>query len=127
MRRSMLITTLTALSLGAVANDGGFELRTKALASAGANASVSATSYAKPESTPYGRDPIATLVHLESTPGSAGPSASCANTASSVCYDATGGRIVYRGAREYMPKMSGFSADSVSVRHNAVIFKYTFE
>ena len=126
MRRSIWFTALTALSLGAAANDG-VELRTKALASAGAASSVSATNYVKTDAASYGRDPIATLVHMESTPGSTGPSAACSNTVSSVCYDATGGRIVYRGAREYMPKMNGFSADSISIRHNAVIFKYTFE
>jgi hypothetical protein len=126
MRRSLLITTLTALSLGAAANDG-VELRTKALASAGANASVSATNYVKADTPAYGRDPVATLVHMEATPGSSGPSASCTSTTSSVCYDAAGGRIVYRGAREYMPKVDGFSADSVSIRHNAIVFKYTFQ
>lgn len=126
MRRSTLTTTLIALSLGAAANDG-VELRTKALASASANASVSATAFVKPESMTYARDPVATLVHMEATPGASGPSASCTGTASVVCYDAAGGRIVYRGAREYMPKVDGFSPDSVSIRHNAVVFKYTFQ
>ena len=126
MRRSMWITALTALSLGAAANDG-VELRTKALASAGANASVSATNYVKADSTTYGRDPIAVLVHAEATPGSPGPSAACTSNSSSVCYDAGNGRIVYRGAREYMPKMNGLQPDSLSIRHNAIVFRYTFE
>ncbi|HLX23155.1 MAG TPA: hypothetical protein VKR38_07405 [Usitatibacter sp.] len=125
MRRSMLITTLTALSLGAAANDG-VELRTKALASAGAS-SVSATNYVKPESNAYGRDPISAIVQSEATPGWSGPSATCSANASAVCYDALDGRIVYRGAREYMPKMDGFQPESVSLRRNGIIFKYSFK
>jgi hypothetical protein len=124
MRRSMLITTLTALSLGAVANDG-VELRTKALASAAT--SVSATNYVKPESTSFGRDPIAVLVQSESAAVGGGPSTTCTANAADVCYDATDHRIVYRGARDYMPRMNGFQAESVSLRRNAIIFKYSFK
>jgi hypothetical protein len=124
MRRSMWITVLTTtLSMGAAASDG-VELRTKALASAGSSVG---TAYVKPESTAYARDPFSALVQRESPAGGAGPQAACASSASSVCYDSRDGRIVYRGAREYMPKMNGLSAESVSVRHNAIIFKYSFE
>ena len=126
MRRSLWITVITStLSLGAAANDG-VELRTKALASAGVSSSAVASNYVKPESTVFGRDPMSALVQMESPAGSSGPQAACANTGGSICYDATDGRIVYRGAREYMPKMNGFQAESLSIRHNAVIFKYTF-
>jgi hypothetical protein len=121
----MWITALTALSMGAAASDG-VELRTKALASAG-SATVSATNYVKADTTAYGRDPVAALVHVESTPGSTGPSASCASNASAICYDAGNGRIVYRGARNYMPKMDGLQAESISVRHHAIIFRYSFQ
>jgi hypothetical protein len=126
MRRSLLITTLTALSLGAAANDG-VELRTKALASASAVSSVAGTNYVKADSTAYGRDPVAVLVQSEATPGSSGPSTTCSANASAVCYDALDGRIVYRGARDFMPKVDGFQAESVSVRRNAIIFKYSFK
>ncbi|HEY2629640.1 MAG TPA: hypothetical protein VGI57_10960 [Usitatibacter sp.] len=126
MRRSIWFTVLTAtLSMGATAGDG-VELRTKALASAYAGGSVG-TNYAKPESTAYARDPFTALVQHEMPIGSTGPQAACSNSASSVCFDARDGRIVYRGAREYMPRMNGLSAESVSVRHNAIVFKYSFE
>ncbi len=70
---------------------------------------------------------MAALVHAETPAGSGGPQAACASSGSSVCFDAADGRIVYRGAREYMPRMNGFSAESISLRHNAVIFKYSFQ
>ena len=126
MRRSTCTMALLAtLSFGAAANDG-VELRTKALMSAGASA-VSATNYVKPEApVAYGRDPMTALVQMETRDG-ATPRVTCAASASTLCYDADDGRIVYRGAREYMPKMQGFSADSISVRHNAIVFKYTFQ
>jgi hypothetical protein len=127
MRRSSWFTLLTAtLSLGAAAANDGVELRTKALASAG-EAPVIGTNYVKPDSTAYGRDPMTALMHVETPVGGSGPQAACANSGSSVCFDAASGRIVYRGAREYMPKVNGLSAESVSVRHNAIIFKYSFE
>jgi hypothetical protein len=126
MRRSMMITALTAtLSLGAMANGDGVELRSKALASASSGAYASA--YVKPEaSASTARDPLPALMQYESHQGSIVYSSSCNTSVSTVCYDAADGRIVYRGAREYMPKVDGFSADSVSLRHNAIVFKYTF-
>jgi hypothetical protein len=44
-----------------------------------------------------------------------------------VCYDALDGRIVYRGARAYMPKVDGFQPESVSLRRNGIVFKYSFQ
>jgi len=127
MRRSILITALTAtLSLSAAAANDGVELRTKALASASAS-SVFASNYVKTESPNYGRDPMSVLVQVEAPVGGTGPQAGCASSAGSVCFDAAAGRIVYRGAREFMPKMNGFRAESLSIRHNAIIFKYSFE
>jgi hypothetical protein len=127
MRRSICITALlVTASLGAAAANDGVELRTKALASAGTT-SVVGSNYVKTDVASYGRDPLSEIVRMESVPGGTGPQASCERSAGTVCFDAASGRIVYRGAREYMPKMSGFTAESVSVRHNAVVFKYTFE
>jgi hypothetical protein len=127
MRRSGWFTVFTAtLSLGASAGNDGFELRTKALASA-VESPVIGTNYVKPDNTAYGRDPMAALMHVETPVGSSGPQAACANSGSSVCFDAASGRIVYRGAREYMPRVSGFSPESVSIRHNAIVFKYSFQ
>jgi len=44
-----------------------------------------------------------------------------------VCYDYASGHIVVRPAREYMPRMNGFTAENVSVRHNRVTFTYSFK
>ena len=38
----------------------------------------------------------------------------------------TSGKIVYRGAREYMPKIDGLRAESISLRRNRFILKYSF-
>jgi hypothetical protein len=36
------------------------------------------------------------------------------------------GRIVYRPARAYMPQFDGMRAESISLRHNKVVLKYSF-
>ena len=51
----------------------------------------------------------------------------CEFSAKDVCYDLTAGRVVYRGARAYMPTIEGLTPDSVSLRHNRVTFKYSFK
>jgi len=127
MRRSILITTLAAaVSLNAAAGNDGVELRTKALASAPAT-SVFASNYVKAETPNYARDPVSVLVHVETPAGSSGPQSGCSVSGSALCFDAADGRIVYRGAREYMPKVGGLTAEALSLRRNAIIFKYSFE
>jgi len=41
--------------------------------------------------------------------------------------DAADGRIVYRAAREYMPKIDGLKPESVSLRSHRLVFKYSFK
>ena len=41
--------------------------------------------------------------------------------------EASNGQVVVRPAREYMPRMNGFTAENVSVRHNRVTFTYSFK
>ena len=119
MRRSLIVAlTASALSLGAWANDG-VELRTKAIASAGAVKMMDA-----PRVT-MGRDPLTALIQIEARDHLAAPQASC-EAAAGLCYSAADGRIVYRGAREYMPKLQGLRPESIGVRHNKVVFSYSF-
>lgn len=50
----------------------------------------------------------------------------CERSAHAVCYDAADGRIVYRGAREYMPRIGELTPESMSLRRNRIVFKYSF-
>ena len=44
----------------------------------------------------------------------------------SLCYDPGSGRIVYKPARQYMPDLPGLQPDSISVKRDKIVFKYTF-
>jgi hypothetical protein len=46
--------------------------------------------------------------------------------ASSLYYDASDKRVVSLPARQYLPKVEGLTAESVSLRRNSVRFNYTF-
>jgi hypothetical protein len=123
MRRSLLIAlATTALSVGAWANDG-VELRTKAMASAGAVKMMDAPRVDGPFTS--GRDPLIALIQIEARDHLAAPQSNCAEAAG-LCYNSVDGRIVYRGARAYMPKLQGLRPESVGMRHNKVVFSYSF-
>ena len=131
MLRWMWGGTLLAVSLAAAAaNDGPVELRTKALAAA-ASTSVLAGPMSGPAHRldapfmPATHDPMPVILQEEEQVQRA--SVGRCDGATALCYDAIDGRLVYRGARQYMPKVDGLSADSVSLRRNTVVFKYTFK
>jgi hypothetical protein len=50
---------------------------------------------------------------------------SCESTRD-LCYDNTSGRIVYKPARQFMPGIPGLQADSISLKRDKLVFKYTF-
>jgi hypothetical protein len=43
-----------------------------------------------------------------------------------LCYDNTSGRIVYKPARQFMPGLPGLQADSISLKRDKIVLKYTF-
>ena len=43
-----------------------------------------------------------------------------------LCYDKSAGRIVYKPARQFMPGIPGLQADSISLKRDKIVFKYTF-
>jgi len=43
-----------------------------------------------------------------------------------LCYDNNSGRIVYKPARQFMPGLPGLQADSISLKRDKIVFKYTF-
>lgn len=131
MRRiALLAFIVSALASGAWANDG-MELRTKAIVAAGVAVAP------KPMDAPrvdgpfvpagsYARDPLNALMQIEAKEHVA-PSASCDASGQVLCYNPSDGRIVYRGAREYMPKLQGLTPESMGMRHNRVVFSYSFK
>ena len=59
--------------------------------------------------------------------GHRGPRGACERSASDICYDLADGRIVYRPVRRYMPKFDGLTAESVSLRRDAIRLRYSFK
>lgn len=127
MRRTMLLTALAGLALSAMANDGvELSMKTKALAAAGTGVFVNpAKQSASAAPFTYAHDPMPQLVLLEDEEKPVAQSA-CDGSAKSVCYDVGQQRIVYRGGREYMPTMQGLRPESLALRHNRIVFNYSF-
>jgi len=124
MRRSILVAALfVSAALAAQANDGvELSMKTKAAAS-----TVTSRQAAAPFTA--GRDPLPQILfEQEQESRVVSPrNGTCEFTARDVCYDLADGRIVYRPARAYMPKVEGLRAESISVRSNKVVFKYSFK
>jgi hypothetical protein len=121
MLRSIAITATLSLALAAQANDGSeLSLRNKALASAGSVAKHADAPFA------HGRDPLPQLLMLEEQERRGAPPGTCEFTAMDLCYDLADRRVVYRPARNYMPKVQGLTPENISVRHNKIVFKYSF-
>jgi hypothetical protein len=55
------------------------------------------------------------------------PRADCDITATDVCFDMRERKPVYRGVREYMPTVEGLKPESVSLKREGIVFKYSFK
>lgn len=44
----------------------------------------------------------------------------------SLCYDSNSGHLVYKPAREFMPELPGLHAESISLKRNRLVFRYSF-
>jgi hypothetical protein len=53
-------------------------------------------------------------------------SRSSCNSDRAVCYDAASGRIEFRPARNLMPDLPGFQRETVSVKRDRIVFRYSF-
>lgn len=42
------------------------------------------------------------------------------------CSGMTEGRLLYRGARRYMPSFDGMAAEGISLRHDRLVLRYSF-
>jgi len=122
MRRPLVAAVILAsLAVTARANEG-MDLSTRSKTMAAASAVP-----AKMAEAPFRavRDPLPELLMLEEQERR-GPRGACEHNATSLCYDLADGRIVYRPVRQYMPKFDGLRAESVSLRHNRIVLKYSF-
>jgi hypothetical protein len=52
--------------------------------------------------------------------------AGCMDGLAVVCYDSRNRGLVYRGAREFMPRVQGFTPEGVALRHDRLILRYSF-
>jgi len=122
MRASVVLGILTAaLALPVHANEE-VDLSTKSKSMA-ATSAVTAKHAEAPFR--YARDPMPELL-LREEQDRRGPSGACQNAATTLCYDMTEGKIVYRGARQYMPKIDGLQPESMSLRRGRLTLKYSF-
>ena len=121
MRRLLAIAIVASLGLPALAAEG-VDLRSRSIASA----SVS-TAKGVGVDAPFrtGRDPMPEMILVEELERR-GPRGSCETATTALCYDLRDGRVVYRRAREYMPRINGLTPESISVRRDRVVFKYSF-
>lgn len=119
MRRT-LVMILASLALPAMAAEG-VELVT----SSRDLPAASMLSAARTKAPFRSRDPMPELLLREEL-ASRGPRGSCETATTDLCYDLRDGRIVYRRAREYMPRIDGLTAESISLRRDRIIFKYSF-
>jgi hypothetical protein len=122
MRRSIVLATLVVWATTAAQANEGVELSNKARSSAAAGAVTVRQSDA-----PFraGRDPLPEIL-MGAEQESRGPSGACESTSVAVCYDMADRRVVYRSARKYMPKFDGLTAESVSLRRDRIVLKYSF-
>lgn len=119
MRRTLAIAMVASLGLPALAAEGvELSLSSRNLVAAPAAARMQAPFRAA-------RDPMPEILLREEL-ASRGPRGACETAASDLCYDLREGRVVYRRAREYMPRIDGLTAESVSLRRDRIILKYSF-
>jgi hypothetical protein len=53
-------------------------------------------------------------------------SRSSCNSDRAVCYDAASGRIEFRPARNLMPELPGLQRETISVKRDRIVFRYSF-
>jgi hypothetical protein len=125
MRRSIWAgTILASLGFAAQANDGvELSLKSKAFASASASVATVAAQAQGPFSS--GHDPLPEMM-LREEQDRRGFQGTCQHSSNALCYDLADRRISLRAARHYMPAVEGIKPESISLRHNKVIFKYSF-
>ena len=73
-----------------------------------------------------GIDPYADLFSVSTVAAAPLAGSVCERNRHRLCYDAAERRVVYRAAADYMPRVEGLTAESISLRHDRLILKYSF-
>ena len=125
MRRTLLISTVLAtLAAPAIANEGvELSIRSKSMA-----ASVTSAAPARNAEAPFrvARDPLPEDFFTPVEDQRKGVKSACDSNATSLCYDMADRRLVYRPARKFMPTVDGLRPESVSLRKDRIVLKYSF-
>ncbi len=123
MNRSLVIAIVFASAAVSAQASEGVDLSNRARSSAAASAVVVSV---KQADAPFrNRDPLPELL-MQEEQERRGPSGACQHNSTALCYDLADRRVVYRPARAYMPHLEGLRAESVSLRHNKIVLKYSF-
>ena len=120
--RVALVFILASLAVPAQASDD-FDFSIKSKSVAASSSSVPARNAEAPFR--IARDRLPELMMREEQERR-GPSGACQSAATSVCYDMAEGKIVYRGARQYMPNIDVLQPESMSLRRGRLTLKYSF-
>ena len=122
MRAKLVVTSILAvLAISAQANEGvDLSMKSKSMAAAPMPARNAEAPFRA------ARDPMPELLYRDELERR-GPAGACQQNATALCYDLADGRIVYRPARKYMPQIDGFRAESISLRRDRIVLKYSFK
>ena len=118
---------LTGLALSAQAQEG-FELATRAKSLAASSSLVGlpdVRQYAEPAI--VGPQTRAGELLANHAVDPRRPRADCEITSTDICFDMRERKPVYRGVREYMPTVEGLRPESVSMKREGIVFKYSFK
>ena len=122
MKQRLSILVFALLVPGHAAASDGLDLaiKSKSMAAAASTQAMVAPTAA------HARDPLPELLLRAENEQRALGATGCRQAASDLCYDLKEGRIVYGGARRYMPQIDGLRAESVSLRHDGFVLRYSF-
>jgi len=130
MVRSLIAILMALWGTAAYAAGDELAIAAKSFMPSGASA-VSFTTPAKSLEAPFAaarpRDVVPELLLRQEMALRAPAAAGCEASTQDLCYDLREARIVYRRARAYMPEISGLRAESISLRHDRVVLKYSFK
>lgn len=79
---------------------------------------------AAPFVSPIGEPEVTIALRPRRDPRDDLTSSSCGERA--VCYDPSSGRIEFTSARNFMPELPGLQRETISIKRDRIIFKYSF-
>jgi len=122
MKRLGIVAVLLLWGQTALAAERGEDLSTRSKRLA-ASAEVQAAHSNAPFRAAF--DPIPGLLQRDDVLMRA-PAAACEAHSRDLCYDLADRRVVYRPVRRYMPRFDGLTPESISLRHDRLVLKYSF-